>query len=211
MSLFTSSAAAQCSDQCVKALRNCKLPQTVVIIALCQHSHVTFHLRAQLLTPCLWELRSSPSRWRPQTTCSAWPTWPESWCACASAAWATVTSTRPSSWASSCGRSTTVSHTSGTRALTKSLRSCIRCDRAWAKWRTPATPCMSVARRSPNTCWPTCSPLGPHSSTQRKEWFNPAQLQWLCLCSLSPVLLQFYVCVNFKWDSTALIYLVTCL
>lgn len=130
-----------------------------------------FPLRAQL-KPCCQALRSWPSRWHPQTTCSAWPTWPESWWGCASAAWAMGTSTHRSSSASSCGRSTTASLTSGTRAHTRCPRSCTRCDRAWGKWRTPATPCASVAQKSQNTCWLTCSPVGPLSSTLRKEWFE---------------------------------------
>ena len=130
------------------------------------------------------EPRSWPSKWRPQTTCSEWPTWPESWCACASAAWATATLTRPSSWASSCGRSTTASPTSGTRARTRCPRSCTLCDRAWGRWRTLATPCESAAQRSPSTCWPTCSPVGPHSWTRRKEWFNPLWPPQCCFCSL---------------------------
>lgn len=160
-----------------------------------------FHLRAQL-KPCSRELRSWPSRWRPRTTCSAWPTWPESWCGCASAAWATATSTRRSSWASSCGRSTTASPTSGTRVRTRCPRSYTRCDRAWARWRTPATPCASAAQKFPNTCWPTCSPVGPHSSTQRREWFESCTasttLFLFSMVSLSALVwLQFHDCMYF--------------
>lgn len=145
---------------------------TSIPISLCSRCHPRVRQTSHLS-----EFRSWPSRWRPRTTCSAWPTWPESWCACASAVWATGTSTHPFRWASSCGRSTTVSPTSATRAHTRSPKSCTRYDRAWAKWRTPATPCASAARRSPNTCWLTCSPVGPRSWTPRKEWSNPSRLQ----------------------------------
>lgn len=63
-----------------------------------------WHIRL-LLKRCRREPMSWPSMWPPPTTCSAWRTSQGSWCGCALAAWATVTLTRPFSWASSCGRS----------------------------------------------------------------------------------------------------------
>ena len=169
------------SDLCINPVGSKSAEKRLTV---CQHVWLFFFpLRAQL-KPCRQALRSWPSRWRLQTTCLAWPTWPESWWGCASAAWATGTSTHPSSWASSCGRSTTASPTSGTRARTRCPRSCTRCDRAWGKWRTPATPCASAAQKSPNTCWLMCSPVGPHSSTPRKEWFKSCSCFISTLCSL---------------------------
>lgn len=133
-----------------------------------------------LLKLCHRAPRSWPSRWLPQTICLVSLTLLESWCGCVSAAWATVTLTHPSSWVSSCGRFTMASPISGTRARTKCPRSCIRCVKASVRWRMPATPCGSEARRSPNTCWLTCSPFAPRLSTLRKEWFKSCTASTFC-------------------------------